>query len=163
MLTACICKARHACCLVELHMCMAGCTCTTSPVTPDLLPSLMHNGTGKNHFAGVTCIPALHTQPALAACCYKDPVLLLPLLCMHCCSLTPSQVATASQACCCLPKTVVGNVAMGQHWPHGKPNKEERILHDITVQFCGHMYTQHSIAWCHHVMLELSYNVYHQY
>ena len=123
--------------------------------------SLMHNGTGKNHFAGVTCMPALLTQPALAACCYKDPVLLLPVLCMHCCSLTPSHAANAYRkpAAAC-PRLLL---AMGQYWPHGEPNKEERILHDIPVQFCGHMYTQRSVAWCHHVMLELGYNVHHQY
>ena len=96
VLTACMCKIRHACCLAELHMCRLYLhNCDTSPVTPDVLMSVMHNGTGKNHFAGVTCIPALHTHPALAACCYKGPVLLLPLLCMHCCSLTPSHAVTA--------------------------------------------------------------------
>ena len=100
-----------------------------------------------------TCCMLLQRSCAAAAVAVHALLLTNTVTCCYC----------LSQACCCLPKTVVGNVAVGQYWPHGEPNEEKRILHDITVQFCGHMYTQHSIAWCHHVMLELSYNVYHQY
>ncbi|DBA88342.1 TPA: hypothetical protein ACH3X2_004844 [Trebouxia sp. C0005] len=31
-----------------------------------------------------------------------------------------------------------------------------------TVQFCSYVYTQHSVAWRHHVMLESGFKVYHQ-
>ncbi len=62
-------------------MCIAGCTCDKSLVTADIFMSLMHNGTGNDDSARVTCIFRLKTQLALAALLLQDPVLLL-LLCM---------------------------------------------------------------------------------
>lgn len=122
-------------------------------VTPDMLMSL-HNGTGNNHFAGVTCTSALHTQLAVAA--------LLPhaaarTLCCCCactyCSLAPSHAGTAydgpTAACpglllAILPWDYTGNTANQLN----KYSKNE-LLHAMTVppRQCSLSFDQEIYIW----------------
>jgi len=62
--------------------------------------SLVQDGTGNDDFAGVTCLPALQIQLALAALLLQDPVLLLCTYCSPAPALPAISLLILTQNCC---------------------------------------------------------------